>query len=580
MPFNSLHFRRPALCRSRFIASVWAAFACLLLSGTSVAAPGQLDPTFGIGGASIIPVTPRADVAGAVAVQSDGKLVLAGNCQTTQNTRRELCLARLRTDGTPDPAFGSAGTVRTTLDGDASGNAIVVASDGKIVIAGPCLIALWSVWSSCLARYDSSGALDPTFGVGGKVGPIANAPNISITQLIETADHKWLVIGTCFSSATGNRLCPARLMNDGSLDATYGSGVPVALGVSSGIDYARHGLVQADGKLVISGYCGGSVYGGDLCAVRLLGDGQPDPTFGANGGLIVALAGQTLDAAFATEQPDHKLVFATHCARNSDSLTGLCLYRVLPDGTPDASFGQGGVVRSFVGRAANPPFAGATTDGNNYLVFWQCEGATLSLQFCVARFSSDGTPDSTFGLGGLASYRLGQGLDYATALAAAPDGKVVAVGYCDNYQTLIPGFSVYLGLEFCASRLKGGPYNPLTCALNADANQAIDTATDSLLLTRYLLGLRGDALTTGALGQNPTRTGQALENHLASLNLDADGDGQSLAMTDGLLILRAMLGLTGDALTAGAVNTAHPNARNAQQILTWIESTHGVACLP
>ena len=49
-------------------------------------------------------------------------------------------------------------------------------------------------------------------------------------------------------------------------------------------------------------------------------------------------------------------------------------------------------------------------------------------------------------------------------------------------------------------------------------------------------------------------------------------------MTDGLLILRAMLGLSGDALTAGAVNTAHPNARNAQQILTWIESTHGVAC--
>lgn len=59
-----------------------------------------------------------------------------------------------------------------------------------------------------------------------------------------------------------------------------------------------------------------------------------------------------------------------------------------------------------------------------------------------------------------------------------------------------------------------------------------------------------------------------------------DGDGQSLAMTDGLLILRAMLGLSGDALTAGAVNTAHPNARNAQQILTWIETTHGVACLP
>ncbi len=129
-------------------------------------------------------------------------------------------------------------------------------------------------------------------------------------------------------------------------------------------------------------------------------------------------------------------------------------------------------------------------------------------------------------------------------------------------------------------RLKGGPYSPLTCALNADANQTIDPATDALLLTRYLLGYRGEALTTGALGKNPTRTGQALEDYLASLNLDVDGDGQALAMTDGLLMLRAMLGLTGDALTQGATNASHPNVRNAQQILTWIENTHGVACLP
>ena len=103
--------------------------------------------------------------------------------------------------------------------------------------------------------------------------------------------------------------------------------------------------------------------------------------------------------------------------------------------------------------------------------------------------------------------------------------------------------------------------------------------SDALLITRYLLGIRGDALGTSALGLYPTRTGQALETYLASLDLDADGDGQSLATTDGLLLLRAMLGLTGDALTQGATNAAHPNVRNAQQILSWIESTHGVACL-
>ena len=153
----------------------------------------------------------------------------------------------------------------------------------------------------------------------------------------------------------------------------------------------------------------------------------------------------------------------------------------------------------------------------------------------------------------------------------------------DNRLVLLGGCTRGLGAsaeKVCLARLKGGPYNPLACALNLDANQTIDPTTDALLLTRYLLGFRGNSLTIGALGQNPTRTGQALETYLASLDLDVDGDGQSFATTDGLLLLRAMLGLTGDALTQGATNASHPNVRNAQQILSWIESTHGVACLP
>ena len=125
----------------------------------------------------------------------------------------------------------------------------------------------------------------------------------------------------------------------------------------------------------------------------------------------------------------------------------------------------------------------------------------------------------------------------------------------------------------------GGERDVASCALNVDANNFIESSTDALIIVRYLLGYRGNALTNGALGTSPSRTGQALESYLASLNLDADGDGQVSAMTDGLLILRAMLGLSGNALTTGAVNTSHPSARNAQQILTCIESTHGVACL-
>lgn len=189
---------------------------------------------------------------------------------------------------------------------------------------------------------------------------------------------------------------------------------------------------------------------------------------------------------------------------------------------------------------------------------------------CVRGFDSLGNPLGNFGRNSIVRLSFATYGESVSRLLFADHDKLLVAGTCN----------VSVGNNLCLARLKGGPYNPLSCALNVDANQTIDSATDALLLTRYLLGLRGNALIAGALGLNATRTGQALETYLASLDLDVDGDGQSLATTDGLLLIRAMLGLTGDALTHGATNAAHPNVRNAQQILSWIESTHGVACLP
>ena len=192
---------------------------------------------------------------------------------------------------------------------------------------------------------------------------------------------------------------------------------------------------------------------------------------------------------------------------------------------------------------------------------------TCAFAFCVERYTLDGASDLTFGNAGRTVIaKIAQFRDSATDVALQADGKIVVGGKCDG--------------DLCLARFEVGPYAPPICAFNADANLVVDAPTDGLLIVRYLIGYRGNALTDGALGANPTRTGAALETYLASLNLDADGDGQAHAMTDGLLILRAMLGLSGNALTAGAVNTSSPTVRNAQQILTWIESTHGVACLP
>jgi hypothetical protein len=92
--------------------------------------------------------------------------------------------------------------------------------------------------------------------------------------------------------------------------------------------------------------------------------------------------------------------------------------------------------------------------------------------------------------------------------------------------------------------------------------------TDGTQLLRYLLGMRGTALTAGALGTNARRNAAQIATHIETyLTLfDVDGDGQTRALTDGVMIVRRMLGLSGSALTAGAKNSLRSDADVAAAI--------------
>jgi uncharacterized protein len=117
------------------------------------------------------------------------------------------------------------------------------------------------------------------------------------------------------------------------------------------------------------------------------------------------------------------------------------------------------------------------------------------------------------------------------------------------------------------------------CAIDADGNGLVEAKNDALLVLRYLLGFRGLALVDGAVGTNPGRDATQIETHLASLDLDADGDGAEIATTDGLLILRELLGLEGAALIDGARNLTSSNPpRDAAQILSFTRTNLKFAC--
>lgn len=107
-----------------------------------------------------------------------------------------------------------------------------------------------------------------------------------------------------------------------------------------------------------------------------------------------------------------------------------------------------------------------------------------------------------------------------------------------------------------------------------DGNGHYDALTDRLLMIRYLFGLTGTSLTSGAIGTGPTRTTPAdIAQYMDNIRplLDVDGNGQADALTDGLIIIRYLFGLQGPPLIAGAIGTG-ASRTTAAQIEQYIQS--------
>ena len=182
---------------------------------------GTLDGTFGSGGkldidASVGPTVDSS--AQALLIQTDGKLLVAGNAEGASNS--DFLVLRLNTDGTLDQTFGDHGIARNSIGGFDVANAMVLQPDGRIVLAGQ------SDGDFALARYTASGALDASFGTGGVVKtPIG--PSFDIAYGLALMPWGRLVaVGSAriSTSAQGTDVAAVAYNADGSLDKYFGDG--------------------------------------------------------------------------------------------------------------------------------------------------------------------------------------------------------------------------------------------------------------------------------------------------------------------------------------------------------------------
>ncbi len=266
---------------------------------------GTLDIGFGVGGIVATPVGSVNDQGQSVVLQTDGKIVVAGF--TNNGTDDDFAVLRYDTSGVLDLTFDIDGIVTTDFGNGADvGRAVAVQTDGRIVVAG------WSSNGTNLdfavARYNTNGSLDNTFDLDGKVtSPIGGANDQGYSIAIQT-DGRILVSGLS-DNGTNQDFAVARYNTNGSLDNTFDTDGLVTTDFSGGNDLGYSIAVQTDTKILVAGQCQ-NAGDQDFGLVRYLSNGSLDNTFDTDGIVITDIGGNNDVGWAVTIQADDRVVVA------------------------------------------------------------------------------------------------------------------------------------------------------------------------------------------------------------------------------------------------------------------------------
>jgi len=241
---------------------------------------GALDTTFsGDGKATIDFGSVDNGAIGGLAIQPDGKIVIAGYMWNGSNY--DMAVYRLNPNGSLDTTFSGDGKARVGfgIGRQDSATALVLHPNGKISVAGRSCDASGANCNFAVARFKSTGALDRTFSGDGKLTTNFGADDLCWGAALQ-ADGKLVVVGERYVSGTSDKIALARYNANGTLDTTFsGDGKQVTAFVWAG---ANDVLVDANGKIVIAGWANG-----DFGVVRYNPNGSLDKTFSGDGKMAV-----------------------------------------------------------------------------------------------------------------------------------------------------------------------------------------------------------------------------------------------------------------------------------------------------
>jgi uncharacterized delta-60 repeat protein len=432
------------------------------------AAPGELDPSFGSGGMVKLLESEEESYAEAVAVQPDGRIVVAGY------EKGNAVVLRLLPNGEADPGFGAGGKVTTVIPTGFSGfRAVTLQPDGKIVAVGEAKGA--ANGDFLFARYNSDGSPDGSFGGGDGI------ELVPVGVLSDEADAVAIgpdgkIAATGFAELPGpnEALAVVVLKANGEPDPSFGGDGSVTKETAEKYDTGVAIATFADGGILVGD--NNAAGGGDgFVLMKLLAGGGYDSSFGGGDGIVVTelpvdgaegvSAGRVNDLAV---QPDGRIVAAgygfDYQATPSAYLSEVVVTRYTPAGELDTSFAGGGI---FTHRIENEGTAETMELGEKgrILIAGYYENPTSKMNSAwVGRLDANGSLDPSFGAGGL-----------VLRGDTAPFGEGVEASAIDSEDRLLTIGTAYGGGGTSwgsLTRYLGDPRPVAAIPINAPANRA------------------------------------------------------------------------------------------------------------
>ena len=504
--------------------------------GTAGAAPGDLVTGFSSDGKVTTDVG-TVDAGRAVAVQPDGKIVVAG--YSLNGPHNDLVVLRYDADGSLDTSFSGDGKVLVDIDSKNDfGYSVAVQSDGKIVVAGATATdSLGVLFDMAAVRLTTAGELDAGFGSGG-VKTVGFGAGSEYAMSVALSSDGKIVLAGYGSNGSDFDVAVARLTSTGELDTSFSGDGKVLVPVGSGADYGNAVALAADGDVVVAGSSVGSTE--DIAVVRLTPAGMLDTAFSGDGMTTVAVGSGDDEGRGLVVLDDGRIVVVgeSHDGSSDD----VAVVRLTSTGALDTGFSGDGKATIAVGSASDIGHAVALTAD------WRL----------VVAGSSTGTDDDVLVVSVDATARPGT----PTGLAATAGNGQVALSWT---APTVTGGSAITGYAVESSADGGATWSTVTASTGSTTTSHTVTGLTAGVATTFRVaavnavgtgGTSGSASATPfGLPGAPTGLSAAAGAWQVALSWTAPADDGGSAIT-GYRIERSIDGMTWSDLVADTASTA------------------------